>query len=118
MSNFDNIKLNDNEVIVRISAHGQYKINKKILERINQIDNEIVNVLENTQTNEANNNNSRSKEEELSKKIQEIINLILSQGTRINDKEILQSNLFIPSSDISIEEAKKIFRNEGIIPDI
>ncbi len=68
--------------------------------------------------NEISNNNYTLKEKELSEKIQEILDIVTSQGTQLEDKELVQSDIMIPSADISIEEAKKIFRNEGIIPDI
>jgi hypothetical protein len=35
----------------------------------------------------------------------------------LDDKEIIQSQIMIPNPDISVDEAKKIFRGEGIIDD-
>ncbi len=37
-----NIHSNNNEIIARVSVHGQYKIDREVFEKINQIDNEIV----------------------------------------------------------------------------
>ena len=42
-------------------------------------------------------------------------NLITSRGQPIDDKEIVESDAIIPDSDLSIEEASKIFKEEGII---
>jgi hypothetical protein len=44
--------------------------------------------------------------------------LITVEGKRLDDKEIKQSNIIVPDPDISIEQAKKIFKDEGIIPEI
>jgi predicted transcriptional regulator len=44
-------------------------------------------------------------------------NLITSKGQPIDDKEIVESDVIVPDSDLSIEEATKIFKEEGIISD-
>ena len=36
-----------NDIIVRISGKGQFKINSEILDKINEIDNSIVDLIEN-----------------------------------------------------------------------
>lgn len=44
-------------------------------------------------------------------------NLIISNGQHLDDKEIVESDVILPDSDLSIEEASKIFTEEGIISD-
>ena len=44
-----------------------------------------------------------------------MISLITSNGQPLDDKEIVQSDTIIPDSDLSIEEATKIFKGEGVI---
>ena len=103
-------------IIVRVSGQGQFKVNREVLDRINDIDNSIVNLLENTDVN-VDDNGIKVKQKDLNEKIIEIINLIRINGMPLDDKEIIQSQIMIPNPDISVDEAKKIFRGEGIIDD-
>ena len=115
--NNDSIAEDKDNLIVRVSGQGQFKVNEEILDRINDIDNSIVNLLENTDV-DADANSTKVKQKELNEKINEIISLIRTNGTPLDDKEITQSQIMIPNPDISVDEAKKIFRGEGIIDDI
>lgn len=112
--NKDSIALDKDNIIVRVSGQGQFKVSRKTLDRINDIDNSIVSLFENIDT-DVDENSIKAKQKELKEKIIEIINLIKSNGTPLHDKEITQSLIMIPNPDISIDEAKKIFRGEGII---
>jgi hypothetical protein len=115
--NKDSIAEDKDNLIVRVSGQGQFKVNGEILDRINDIDNSIVNLLENTDV-DVDSNSSKVKQKELNEKINEIISLIRTNGMPLDDKEITQSQIMIPNPDISVDEAKKIFRGEGIIDDI
>jgi hypothetical protein len=114
--NKDSIAENKDNIIVRVSGQGQFKVNREILNRINGIDNSIVNLLENTDT-DVDVNSIKVKQKELNEKVNEIINLIRTNGMPLDDKEIIQSQIMIPNPDISVDEAKKIFRGEGIVDD-
>jgi hypothetical protein len=115
--NKDSIAEDKDNIIVRVSGQGQFKVNGEILDRINDIDNSIVNLLENTDV-DVDSNSSKVKQKDLNEKINEIISLIRTNGMPLDDKEITQSQIMIPNPDISVDEAKKIFRGEGIIDDI
>jgi hypothetical protein len=114
--NKDSIAEDKDNIIVRVSGQGQFKVNREILDRVNDIDNSIVNLLENADT-DVDANGIKVKQKELNGKINEIINLIRTNGMPLDDKEITQSQIMIPNPDISVDEAKKIFRGEGIIDD-
>jgi hypothetical protein len=114
--NKDSIAEDKDNIIVRVSGQGQFKVNREVLDRINDIDNSIVNLLEDTDT-DVDANSIKAKQKELNEKIVEIINLIRTNGMQLDDKEITQSQIMIPNPDISVDEAKKIFRGEGIIDD-
>ena len=94
--------------IVRIMGKGQYKVNEETVKKINDIDNAIVQILQNA---------DRSDDREFKTKIGDLVQIIISKGQRLDDKEIVESDIIIPDSDISIDEAKKVFEGEGIIPD-
>ena len=112
--NRDTIVEDKDNIIVRVSGQGQFKVNREIMDRINDIDNSIVSLLENADT-DVDANSIKVKQKELNEKINEIINLIRINGMPLDDKEITQSQIMIPNPDISVAEAKKIFRGEGII---
>ena len=114
--NKESITEDKDNIIVRVSGQGQFKVNREILDRINDIDNSIVNLLENADVN-VDDNSIKVKQKDLNGKINEIINLIRTNGMPLDDKEIIQSQIMIPNPDISVDEAKKIFSGEGIIDD-
>lgn len=103
-----------NSVVIRISGQGQFKVNSEILEKINGIDNSIVDLVKN---NSSGSGHSKLKQKELQFKLSEMKNLIISNGQHLDDKEIVESDVILPDSDLSIEEASKIFTEEGIISD-
>jgi len=112
--NRDTIVEDKDNIIVRVSGQGQFKVNREIMDRINDIDNSIVSLLENADT-DVDAYSIKVKQKELNEKINEIINLIRTNGMPLDDKEITQSQIMIPNPDISVDEAKKIFKGEGII---
>ena len=114
--NKDYIVEDKDNIIVRVSGQGQFKVNRETLDRINDIDNSIVSLFENIDT-DVDDNSIKSNQKELKEKIIEIINLIKTNGMSLDDKEIIQSQIMIPNPDISIDKAKMIFRGEGIIDD-
>ena len=106
--------MSTNDVIIRISGQGQFKINSEILDKINEIDNSIVDLIENISLGSS---DHKLTQKELQSKLTEMKNLIISKGQPIDDKEIVESDVIVPDSDLSIEEAIKIFKGEGIISD-
>lgn len=104
--------MNKNDIIVRISGKGQFKINSEILDKINKIDNSIVDLIENYSSGASDHKITQT---DLHDKLTEMISLITSNGQPLDDKEIVTSDTIIPDSDLSIEEATKIFKGEGVI---
>ena len=99
-------------MIIRISGQGQFKVSSDILDKINEIDNSIVALIENVSLGSS----DRSLvQKELQSKLTEMKNLITSKGQSLDDKEIVESDIIVPDSDLSIEEASKIFKEEGLI---
>ena len=104
--------MSTNSVVVRITGQGQFKVNSEILEKINELDNSIVDLIKN---NSSGSEDFKLKQQELQSKLSEMKNLIISNGQHLDDKEIVESDVMLPDSDLSIEEASKIFTDEGII---
>jgi hypothetical protein len=103
--------MSTSSVVIRISGHGQFKVNAEILERINEIDNSIVDLIKD---NSPGSNYSKLNQKDLQSKLSEMKNLVISNGQHLDDKEIVESDVILPDSDLSIDEASKIFTNEGI----
>jgi hypothetical protein len=95
--------------IVRIMGQGQFKINEDTVKGINKIDNAIVQILQ---------NESKADDQDYRAKITEIIQTITTEGQKLEDKELVESDIIVPDTDVSFEEAKKVFQGEGIIPEI
>jgi hypothetical protein len=95
--------------IVRIMGHGQFTVDGRTLKKLNDIDNAIVELV----------STERSNDTEFKKKLTELSNLVVENGKPLDPHEIIRSDIILPSADLSIDEAKKLFRGgEGVIPAI
>jgi hypothetical protein len=104
--------MSQSDVVVRISGQGQFRVSKNTISSIDTIDNAIVDIIENGSGDDV------AREKKLREKLQEIVNLVTSEGKALDHKEIVQSDFIIPSPDFSMEEARKIFKGEGLIPEL
>jgi hypothetical protein len=55
---------------------------------------------------------------EFKKRLSELTYIVEKNGKPLDPKEIIQSDIILPSVDLSIDEAKKLFKGEGVIPEI
>ncbi len=94
--------------IVRIMGHGQFTVDGRTLKRLNDIDNAIVELV----------STERSDDTEFKKRLTELSNLVVEKGKPLDPHEIIRSDIILPSADLSIDEAKKLFKGEGVIPEI
>jgi hypothetical protein len=94
--------------IVRIMGHGQFTVDGGTLKKLNDIDNSIVELV----------STERSDDTEFKKKLTELSNLVVEKGKPLDPHEIIRSDIILPSADLSIDEAKKLFKGEGVIPEI
>jgi hypothetical protein len=101
--------MSKNGTIVRIMGQGQFRINEDTVKKINEIDDAIVQILQ---------NESKADDQECRAKVAEIVQTIKSKSQKLEDKELIESDIIVPDTDISIDEAKKVFQGEGIIPEI
>jgi phage shock protein A len=105
-------KSKENVTIIRISGGGQYEIDNNLLTQINDIDDKVVNILKNHSSDQS---NHEVVKKELKEKLDEIISFIKSNGQPVMETDIVKSDLYVPQSDISVEEAQNVFKDEGII---
>jgi hypothetical protein len=94
--------------IVRIMGHGQFSVDTKILQRLNEIDDLLVRLV----------NMDRPDDNEFKKHLVDLTAIVEKNGKQIDSKEIIQSDIILPSADLSIDEAKRLFIGEGVVPEI
>lgn len=94
--------------IVRIMGHGQFTVDGKTLKKLNDIDNAIVKLV----------STERSDDMEFKKRLTELSDMVVKNGKPLDPHEIIKSDIILPSVDLSIDEAKRLFRGEGVIPEI
>jgi hypothetical protein len=94
--------------IVRIMGHGQFTVDSRTLKKLNDIDNAIVEMV----------SIERSDDTEFKRKLTELSHMVLENAKPLDPHEIIKSDIILPSADLSIDEAKKLFRGEGVIPEI
>jgi hypothetical protein len=92
-------------MIVRLMGEGQYELDKKQLDEVNEIDNNIVRIV------------GRRDEKTFKTEFKKLTDLVRKKGKKIPDDIIKPSEVIIPPADLTFEEAKKIFSGEGLIPD-
>ena len=91
-------------MIIRIM--GEASIGRlRLFAACQQIDNRIVELVEEGKTEEF--------RDELAKMISEI----KEKGEPIEAEEILESDIIVPPGDLSLEEAKAVFKGSGIFQD-
>lgn len=92
-------------MIIRIMGEGQYRAPEALCDELNQIDNRIVVLVE------------EGKVEEFRSELARLISKIKEKGKPIEAEELLESDIIVPPEDLSLEEAKDVFKGAGIFED-
>jgi hypothetical protein len=93
--------------IVRIMGHGQFRVDSNTLKRLNEIDSSLVQLITNERFPDA---------AEFKRLLLQLNEIVQNNSKPLDLKEIIQSDIILPSTDLSIEEAKKLFTGQGVIP--
>jgi hypothetical protein len=92
-------------MIVRISGEGQYRLADSDSERLNELENGVVSIVEG------------GREDGFADAFDALLGYVRTQGTPLGDDELEGSNVILPPADISFQEAGTEFTGEGLIPD-
>ena len=92
-------------MIVRIATEDQFELSQEDYERVNDLDNAVVAAVE------------ADDEETYAKAFAELIDFIRTNGTKLEDDALAESDVIIPPADTTIDEAGDHFTGEGLIPD-
>jgi hypothetical protein len=93
-------------VIVRLMHEGQYRVDERDLEGLNELDDQAIQAVES------------GDEEQLQRLLGLMGDTVRERGERLGDEELSVSDLVIPPPDLSLEEARELFSGEGLIPDL
>jgi hypothetical protein len=93
-------------VIVRLMGDRQYRVGEQIGERLNALDDEAMAALE------------RDDEGALDAKLEEMWKLVQSEGEALPDESLETSDAVIPPSDLTLDETRQLFSDQGLIPDL
>jgi hypothetical protein len=86
-------------------GEGQYRIPDALCDKLNQIDNRIVKLVE------------EDKAVEFRDELVKLISEIKENGEPVEAEDILTSDIIVPPGDLSLKEAKAVFKGSGIFED-
>ena len=91
-------------MIVRIATERQYRLPDDQLERLNQLDNDVVEAVD------------AGDEAEFERRFAALLDYARS-GEPLEESELAPSDLILPPPDLSVAEAARDFSGDGLIPD-
>jgi hypothetical protein len=92
-------------MIVRISGEDQYKLADADAERVNELENAVVAVVES------------GNEDGFSDVYGALLDYVRAQGTPVAEDDLETSDVILPPADLTFAEAGSEFTGEGLIPD-
>ncbi|HXD54223.1 MAG TPA: hypothetical protein VN618_05675 [Solirubrobacteraceae bacterium] len=92
-------------MIVRISGEGQFELADDEAGRLNELERAVIEAVE-----------ARS-EGDYTAAFEALLDHVRDVGTQVPDEELEGSDVILPPSDTTLEEASKDFTGEGLIPD-
>ena len=90
-------------MIVRILGEGQFRLDDNQINKVNKIDNQIVEHVQ------------KSNKAEYRRDLAKLISTVKELGEPLDPVEIIPSDIIIPPEDLSLEEARKVFCEDGLI---
>lgn len=92
-------------MIVRIATEGQYDFPDDDVDRLNELDNEVVEAVE------------AGDEERFQTAFASLLELVRSDGRPVAEDVLEESDVIIPPPDLTFAEAGHQFTGDGLIPD-
>ena len=92
-------------MIVRIATEDQYRLADEHAARLNELDNQAVAAID------------AGDEDRFHEVFESMLQLVRTDGDRLGDDEIAESDVILPPPDISFVEARREFTGDGLIPD-
>jgi hypothetical protein len=89
-------------MIVRISTEGQYRVESKVIDKLNEIDNQLVNVV------------AKGDEAEFERLFCQMIDMVRREGKPVPVEELVESDVILPAADTRLHEAQRFFAADGM----
>jgi hypothetical protein len=93
-------------MIIRLMGEGQYRLSDEAAGRLNELDDQAHAAIE------------ADDEPKLDRLLDDMWELVRSQGERLSDDDLSASDAVVPPSDMTLEETKRLLSPEGLIPDL
>jgi hypothetical protein len=93
-------------VIVRLMGEGQFELDEAACARLNELDAAAGAALE------------ADDEETFRARMRELGQAVRDQGTPLADDDLRPSDAIVPPDALSLEEARELVSDEGLIPDL
>ena len=93
-------------MIVRLMGEGQFRIDEACVARLDELDDLAMEAL------------GREDEAELDARLDEMWTVVREQGAPLDEADLSPSDLIIPPSDLTLEETRTLFSDQGLIPDL
>jgi hypothetical protein len=93
-------------VIARLMGEGQYKIDEELHGELDRLDERAVAAID------------AEDETELDARLDDMWRLVRERGEPLPDDDLHASDLIIPPSDLTLEETRLLFSEQGLIPDL
>lgn len=92
--------------VVRIMGQGQFYVDAATVKKLNAIDDSLVELVASEKADDG----------KFREMLEELIHVAANRGKPVERGEIVRSDIILPSADLPIDEAKKLFMGEGVIP--
>lgn len=92
-------------MIVRLMGAGQFRVDEGLVSRLNELDDRAQAAAD------------AGEEAELDGVLGEMWALVESEGEPLDLDDLSPSDAVVPPSDLTLEETKRLFSDQGLIPD-
>jgi hypothetical protein len=93
-------------MIVRLMNEGQYRVDDGLRAKLNELDEQAAAALE------------RGDEDALDAHLEQMWDLVRREGEELPPESLETSDVLIPPSDLTLEETRALFSEDGLIPDL
>ncbi|HKD32404.1 MAG TPA: hypothetical protein VKB73_02920 [Gaiellaceae bacterium] len=93
-------------MIVRLMGEGQFEVDDEVAKGLNDLDEQAGRALE------------AADEEGFRQLLVRMADAVRKNGARVPDEALEASDAIIPPEDLSLDEARRLFEDEGLIPDL
>jgi hypothetical protein len=92
-------------MIVRLMGEGQFRVDDALVDNLNELDDRAQAAAE------------AEDEPGLDRILDQMWSLVRDEGEPLAEDDLSTSDVVIPPSDLTLEETKRLFSHEGLIPD-